>query len=141
MLIYYKHKHEAAIEPTKAYEHDACFDLYSIENKMIHDYETISTGISIRIPQEFVGLVCSRSGLASKNGVFVLNAPGIIDSGYHGEVKVVLGNLSHKPYKVKKGDRIAQLMIIPLWNVHLLRSDNMVWYSLRGDNGFGSSGD
>ena len=141
MLIYYKHKHELAQEPTKAYKHDACFDLYAVENKTIDDYGVVSTGISMHIPQEFVGMICSRSGLAANRGVFVLNAPGIIDSGYHGEIKIILGNLNHKPYRVKKGDRIAQLMIIPLWDIHLLRADNMVWYSLRGDNGLGSSGD
>jgi dUTP pyrophosphatase len=82
----------------------------------------------------------SRSGLASKHGVFVLNAPGIIDAEYSGEIKIVLGNMDDFNYLIERGDKIAQFMVQPLMNINLLRGDNMVWTGMRGDRGFGSTG-
>jgi dUTP pyrophosphatase len=82
----------------------------------------------------------SRSGLASKRGVFVLNAPGIIDAEYTGEIKVVLANMDDRNYLVERGDKIAQFTMLPLMDLTMLRGDNMVWTGMRGDNGFGSTG-
>ena len=85
-------------------------------------------------------MIMSRSGLASKHGVFVLNAPGIIDAEYSGEIKVVLGNMRDNSYFVERGDKIAQFTVFPLMQLSMLRGDNMVWTGMRGDRGFGSSG-
>ena len=82
----------------------------------------------------------SRSGLASKNGVFVLNAPGIIDAEYSGEIKIVLGNMNDYGYLIERGDKIAQFTMMPLMQLSMLRGDNMVWSGMRGDRGFGSTG-
>jgi dUTP pyrophosphatase len=82
----------------------------------------------------------SRSGLASKHGIFVLNAPGIIDAEYSGEIKIVMGNMSDKNYLVERGDKIAQFTMFPLMQLNLLRGDDMVWSGTRGARGFGSSG-
>ena len=138
MLLHYKTLTDTAIDPVKAHPEDAAWDLYADETKVIYTCETIKTGIAIRIPTGMVGMVCSRSGLAKNNGVFVLNAPGIIDPMYSGEISVVLGAL--QPYEVKAGDRIAQLIIMNTADVTLLGSANMVWSGMRGDDGFGSSG-
>ena len=141
MLVHYKHLNEAAIRPDKAHPTDAGLDLYASEPVKIEGFGVVPTGLSIRIPQDHMGLVCSRSGLAA-SGVFVLNAPGIIDYGYHGEVKVVIGTLSKFPVWINVGDKIAQLLIMPVEKVNLLRGDSMIWESsLRKENGFGSSGD
>jgi dUTP pyrophosphatase len=72
--------------------------------------------------------------------VFVLNAPGIIDAEYSGEIKIVLGNMDDFNYLIERGDKIAQFMVQPLMNINLLRGDNMVWTGMRGDRGFGSTG-
>lgn len=142
MLVHFKFLSESATFPTRAHTSDACWDLYASVPAKVKDYTTVHTSIAVNIPAGYCGMVMSRSGLASKHGVFVLNAPGIIDAGYHGEVKVVLANLGKSVYNVNKGDRIAQLMIVPLTLTHLLRGDSMVWgLSERGANGFGSTGD
>ena len=141
MLVHYKHLNKAAIRPDKAHPTDAGLDLYASEPVKIDGWGTVPTGLSIRVPQDHMGLVCSRSGLAS-GGLFVLNAPGIIDYGYHGEVKVILGTLSNQTVWINVGDKIAQLIVLPIEKVNLLRGDGMVWENtLRGDDGFGSSGD
>jgi dUTP pyrophosphatase len=138
MLVQFKHLTDTSITPTKAHKDDACFDLYANHKAVINQFETIGTGISIRVPTDYVGLICSRSGMASR-GLFVVNAPGIIDAGYTGEIKVVLGNLGGMRV-INQGDRIAQFMILPLVDTALIRSDDTPWYGARGDNGFGSSG-
>ena len=142
MLIHYKHLTKYAHSPTKAHKADACFDLRASEviNIPSHSWATVRTEIAIRIPNEHVGFIMSRSGLASKRGIFVLNAPGVIDAEYTGEIKVVLGNMSDNNYLVERGDKIAQFTMMPLMNLSMLRGDNMVWSGVRGERGFGSSG-
>ena len=142
MIIHYKHLTKFAHSPQKAYKEDACYDLRASFEDTIpsHGFTTIRTEIAIRVPKGHVGLIMSRSGLATKHGVFVLNAPGIIDAEYSGEIKVVLANMSDNNYLVERGDKIAQFMLLPLIDVSMLRGDNMVWSGMRGDNGFGSSG-
>jgi dUTP pyrophosphatase len=104
---------ENAKLPTKAHEDDACFDVYSIHQ--VHmpagSFRTLDTGFSIAMPDGYAALVCSRSGMASKEGLFVLNAPGVVDSGYRGPLKIILKNSSSRPYMIEAGDRIAQLLI------------------------------
>tara|TARA_B100000809_G_scaffold60285_1_gene56837 strand:+ start:472 stop:912 length:441 start_codon:yes stop_codon:yes gene_type:complete len=95
---------------------DAGMDIRSNEDTMIRSYgwSVIATGLYIIIPVGYEGQMRSRSGLAAKKGVQVLNSPGTIDSGYRDELKVILMNHGHWAYEVKKGDRIAQLVISPV---------------------------
>ncbi|WP_168464216.1 dUTP diphosphatase [Wolbachia endosymbiont of Ctenocephalides felis wCfeT] len=99
----------------------------------------IPTGIIIAIPDGFEGQIRPRSGLAAKHGITVLNSPGTIDSDYRGEVKICLINLSNQPYEIKRGDRIAQLLITPapqvIWNEEFCTEETS-----RNEGGFGSSG-
>ena len=99
----------------------------------------VRTGLALELPPGLEGQVRSRSGLAAKSGVFVLNSPGTIDSDYRGEVKVVLANFGDAPFPVLPGDRIAQLVFIQVPNVCLVAVDELVPTG-RGAGGFGSSG-
>lgn len=105
-----------AVVPTRATSGSAGFDLYALEDAQVEDGDVavISTGVSVDIPDGHYALVCSRSGLAAKYGVFVLNAPGIIDSDYKQEIKVILAKFPNSKdrgfFQINKGDRIAQLV-------------------------------
>jgi dUTP pyrophosphatase len=99
----------------------------------------VSTGLYLEIPSGYVAQVCPRSGLALKHGVSVLNAPGIIDSDYRGEVKVILINHDSLRYTVKKGDRIAQLVFMPIVQAQMKHVDQFT-ETYRGAGGFGSTG-
>jgi len=99
----------------------------------------VRTGLALELPPGLEGQVRSRSGLAARSGVFVLNSPGTIDSDYRGEVKVVLANLGDAPFSVFPGDRIAQLVFMEVPNVCLVAVDEMT-PTERGAGGFGSSG-
>jgi dUTP pyrophosphatase len=140
MILQFKHLDKDAISPAKHYLSDACWDLFASVDTMVKNYTTVPTGIAIDIPHGYCGMIMSRSGLASKEGVFVLNAPGIIDAGYGGEIKVVLGNLSKHTWEIERGERIAQFMLVKLQDYTLSRSDSHKMYGKRGDNGFGSTG-
>ena len=116
-------------------EHPAGLDIGPGETKVI------TTGFKWAIPFGFVGLVCSRSGLAAKNSVFVLNAPGIIDSDYRGDVGVILHNSGKEKFHINTGDRIAQMVIIETSKLAMLRVvDIEVNETTRGAGGFGSTG-
>jgi dUTP pyrophosphatase len=129
--------------PTRATPWDAGADLYSVGDRTIYPGKRalISTGIAIELPDGYVGYICPRSGLAWNYGITVLNAPGVIDSSYRGEVLVNLINLAESPipYEIKAGDKIAQLVIqqaaFPNFEVAESLSS-----SQRGTNGHGSSG-
>jgi dUTP pyrophosphatase len=99
----------------------------------------VATGIALAIPQGYEGQVRPRSGLALKHGVTVLNAPGTIDADYRGEVKVILINHGPAPFKVARGDRIAQLVIAPVAPARFERVEALP-ATARGDGGFGSTG-
>ena len=100
----------------------------------------VATGIAIALPEGYAGLVQPRSGLAFKHGVTVLNTPGLIDSGYRGELKVCLINHDPtEPFEVTRGERIAQLVVQAVENVTFVEVDSLD-ESERGDKGFGSSG-
>ena len=130
-----------AVIPTRATPGSACFDLHAFDAVYLGrtDTRVVSTGIGIMIPAGHVGLVCSRSGLAAK-GVCVLNAPGVIDEDYTGEIRVILHNSRGSgPYEVAKGDRVAQLMVVPLPNVNFEVVDYLPNLG-RGSAGLGSTG-
>lgn len=99
----------------------------------------VHTGFAMELPDGFVGLVCSRSGLALKHGVFVLNAPGIIDSDYRGEIGAILQNAGSDPFEVKVGDRVAQLMVMPSVALRFASAEDLS-ETARGAGGFGSTG-
>lgn len=130
--------------PAPAYAHpgDAALDLRAAEDGAIAPFErtVVSCGFALAIPEGYAGLVIPRSGLAAKHGISIVNAPGLIDSGYRGEVKVVLVNLdARETFLFQKGDRIAQLMIVAAPSVTLHNTDQLE-DSPRGACGFGSSG-
>lgn len=142
-----------ALPPRYAHLHDAGADLIADEDADIYSATTkrIRTNVAIGIPSGHVGLICPRSGLAAKHDITVLNAPGILDAGYSGSVDVLLLNLGSKTYRVSRGDRIAQLVVVLVvpcrfYDVGNATLDGVVTLSvgdtggLRGDGGFGSSG-
>lgn len=99
----------------------------------------VPTGVAVAIPDGFAGLVTPRSGLAARHGISVVNGPGLIDSGYRGEIKVVLVNLSEEPFQIDRGDRIAQLVVVPVAVQEFDIVDELPDTS-RGAGGFGSTG-
>lgn len=133
--------YESAVLPTYEHPGDAGADLYSNEDVIIHpdNYNTVGTGIALALPDGWVGLVHPRSGIASRMGVTVLNAPGTVDSGYRGEVKVILINHGSIPFIIRKGDRIAQLVFQKVETANFVEVQNLD-ETVRGGNGFGSSG-
>ena len=133
---------DGATAPTRAHDTDAGLDLYALHPANIPSggRELISTGVHVSIPTGYVGLVCPRSGLAHRVGLTVLNAPGIIDAGYTGEIKVNLHNTHYLTHPVCAGDRIAQLVIAPIPDAHLVQVDALDTTE-RGDNGHGSTGE
>jgi dUTP pyrophosphatase len=126
--------------PKYAKPGDAGADLYSSEDVWIHNGEVIlvDTGIKIEIPEGFEGQIRTRSGFGKK-GVFVINSPGTIDSGYRGFIKVALTNIGKKALEVKKGDRIAQIVFSPVVAARFIEV-NELSETERGDGGFGHSG-
>ena len=142
-MLKVKRLHENSALPARQREGDAAFDLYSVEDVIIHPGHTVpvGTGVAVQIESDEVGLVCPRSGLAAKNAVTVLNAPGIIDPNFRGEVKVILHNASPTfDYHVKVGDRIAQLLVLRLPWTSVREVDELTEDLYRGEEGFGSSG-
>lgn len=99
----------------------------------------IPTGIAVAIPAGHAGLVAPRSGLAARSGVSVVNGPGVVDSGYRGEINVILINHGTSELTIRRGDRIAQLIVIPIDTPDLIEVDELP-ESARGEGGFGSSG-
>lgn len=133
---------DAACIPSYMHEGDAGADLVSRVDAVLEPFERaiIPSGIAIAIPDGYAGLVVPRSGLAAKHGISIVNAPGLIDSGYRGEVGVVLVNLdAHESFEVKAGDRIAQLMIVKAEQARFEETDSLD-ITQRSVNGFGSSG-
>lgn len=132
--------------PMRETEGAAGFDLRAAAEKLVLPGETVKipTGFAWEIPEGSVGLVCPRSGLAAKNWVTVLNAPGIVDSDYRGEVCVLLVNHGLNEFHVEFGDRIAQLVILPLHasglQVRYVNESFVISNTERGENGFGSTG-
>jgi dUTP pyrophosphatase len=131
----------AGFEPVYAKPGDAGADLRSTEDVTVPagSRVLVPTGVSIALPNGYVGLVHPRSGLAAKHGITVLNTPGTIDAGYRGEIMVILYNSSSVDFQVAKGDRIAQLLIQVVEKAKFVPVDKLP-DSDRGETGFGSSG-
>ncbi len=139
--IKYTPLREGAHIPQKAHEDDAGFDLYASEDFTLkaHGFGCVPTALAIELPEGFEAQVRPRSGLAAKFGVTVLNAPGTIDAGYRGEVKVILINHGERDFEITAGMRIAQLIVSPVVRARFVEADTLA-ESLRGEGGFGSSG-
>jgi dUTP diphosphatase len=133
---------EDAIVPVQAYAGDAGLDLAACDRVEIGPGERalVGTGLAVAIPEGFAGFVQPRSGLAAEHGITVLNTPGLIDSGYRGELKVILLNTDREtPFVVDHGMRIAQLVVLPIPELELVELDELP-ETERGVRGHGSSG-
>ena len=132
---------EDAIIPFYAHPGDAGLDLFSVEEVTIEPgkRKLVATGISIELPKNTEAQVRPRSGLALKYGVTVLNSPGTIDEGYRGEIKVILINHGEEAFKINKGDKIAQMVIMPVLTVGIEEVE-ILNDSERGEGGFGATG-
>jgi dUTP pyrophosphatase len=133
---------DKAVLPTRAHQGDAGLDLYACEAAHIGPGErwSVGTGVAVEIPGGHAGLVLPRSGLAKKHGVTLVNSPGLIDSGYRGEIRVLLLNTDPaETFRIEPGDRIAQLVIAPIALAEPVEAEALA-DSMRGDGGFGSSG-
>ena len=132
----------AAHVPVYAHPGDAGADLVSAEELRLGPGERalVATGVRIALPDGYVAFVVPRSGLAAKHGITIVNAPGTVDAGYRGEIKVSLLNTdATEPYDIAVGDRIAQLIVMPVQRVRFVPVDELP-ESARGEGGFGSTG-
>lgn len=128
--------------PTRAYAHDAGLDLHALEPVTLAPgaRASVRTGVAVEIPQGWAGLVLPRSGLAARHGIALVNAPGLIDAGYRGELRVLLLNTDRQAgCSITAGDRIAQLVLIAVATPAVVEVDELS-ESERGGGGFGSSG-
>jgi len=134
--------HPDARPPARAYEGDAGFDLVSVEAAELTPgaRASLGCGTAIELPEGTCGLVLPRSGLARDHGVTIVNSPGLVDSGYRGEIRVTLLNTDRdETFQVEPGMRIAQLVVVALPQVAVTLRDELA-ASARGEQGFGSSG-
>ena len=132
---------DEAVVPVRAYDGDAGLDLSSCERVTLGPGEraTVGTGLAVAIPEGYAGFVQPRSGLASRHGITIVNAPGLVDSGYRGELRVVLLNTDAvEPFVVEPGMRIAQLVVMPVTGAEPVEVEELP-ESERGVRGFGSS--
>jgi dUTP pyrophosphatase len=128
--------------PKYAHAGDAGADLLSTDDVIIPPGErvVVGTGVSVALPNGFAAFVVPRSGLAAKHGITIVNTPGTIDAGYRGEIRVVLLNTdSSESYSVQAGDRIAQLVVMPVARARFIPVERLPGTE-RGDGGFGSTG-
>ena len=142
MTLRFTRLREAARAPSRARDGDAGYDLHAAEEATIAPGEraSVGTGIAVAIPDGCAGLVLPRSGLAARHGIALVNAPGLIDAGYRGEVTCAMVNLNRSvPVRIRQGDRIAQLVIVEVPVVVPTWVDELP-PSARGSGGFGSTG-
>jgi dUTP pyrophosphatase len=133
---------EDAVVPERAYEGDAGLDLAACERVELGPGEraVVGTGLAVAVPEGHAGFVQPRSGLADRHGISIVNSPGLIDSGYRGEVKVILLNTDRStPFVVEYGMRIAQLVVLPVPALEVIETDDLP-ATERGVRGHGSSG-
>ena len=133
---------ERALLPDRAYPGDAGLDLHALDAVELQPGQRISarTGLAVQIPTGQAGLVVPRSGLAARQGLALVNAPGLIDAGYRGEIRVLLLNTDHREtVRIAAGDRIAQLVLVQIDTPQVVEADELD-RSERGSEGFGSSG-
>ena len=142
MRIRIRKIHPAAVLPAYAHGHseDAGMDLCSVEEAVLEPQvpRLVATGLAVEIPPGYEAQVRPRSGLALRHAIAMPNAPGTIDPGYRGELRVILLNLGREPYTIRAGDRIAQMIVARYESVEWMEDD--LADSLRGAGGFGSSG-
>ena len=142
MTLRFARLHQEARAPAQAHPGDAGYDLCAAESAVLRPGEraSVGTGIAVAIPDGCAGLVLPRSGLAARHGITLPNAPGLIDSGYRGELRVLLLNTDPaEPFGVSAGDRIAQLVLVRLEPAPLQEVEQLDDTS-RGAGGFGSTG-
>lgn len=141
MVLKFKRIHPDAVLPAYAHPSDAGMDIRSVEDIVIPAGKRalVHTGLVMLLPPMYEAQVRPRSGLALKSGVTVLNTPGTIDSGYRGEVGVILANFGDADFQVKKGDKIAQVIIAPVTQPEVVETDE-IDETDRGAGGFGSTG-
>lgn len=152
-MLHFKQRHPEAKLPYRAHEGDAGYDLCSVEDCNIQPGQTImvDTGLDYAFVTSYdgkleedgttlVGMVAPRSGLAAKHGITVLNAPGIIDAGYTGPIKVIMHNTGDITFTVRKGDRIAQLLFVPVLLPEVAFTKEEARETSRAGNGYGSTG-
>ncbi len=142
MIVEFTLLADDARPPRQAHEHDAGYDLCAAEEARIEPgaRASVGTGVAVAIPEGHAGLVLPRSGLAARNGIALVNAPGLIDAGYRGEVRVLLLNTDREEaFDVKPGDRIAQLVVTPVPAVSFREAAELP-PTARGEDGFGSTG-
>ncbi|GAA1754306.1 dUTP diphosphatase [Agromyces humatus] len=128
--------------PSYAHAGDAGADLHASESVVLAPGEraAVGTGVAIALPDGYVAFVVPRSGLAFRHGITIVNAPGTVDAGYRGEIKVSLLNTdASEPYTIEAGDRIAQLVVMPVTRARFIEVEQLPG-SMRGDGGFGSTG-
>jgi dUTP pyrophosphatase len=128
--------------PVYAHQGDAGADLFAAEGVVLGpgDRATVPTGVALALPDGFAGFVVPRSGLAAKHGLTIVNSPGTIDAGYRGEIKITILNTDRtEPYEITVGDRIAQLIVMPVTRATFVPVDSLP-ESHRGESGFGSTG-
>jgi dUTP pyrophosphatase len=142
MELRFRRLREEATLPTRAHEGDAGLDLYAAEPAHLGPGErwSVGTGLAVEIPPGHAGLVLPRSGLAREHGIGVVNGPGLIDSGYRGEIRVLLLNTDPaEVFRLEARDRIAQLLVVPIAAAEPVEAAELA-ESARGEGGFGSSG-
>ncbi|HUU61126.1 MAG TPA: dUTP diphosphatase [Acidimicrobiia bacterium] len=127
--------------PARAHPGDAGVDLYAAEAVTLAPGEraTVGTGVAVAIPDGYAGLVAPRSGLAQRHGLGIVNAPGVVDAGYRGEIRVILVNHGAEEVSLARGERIAQLLVVPV-AVGEMPEVKELPPSERGAGGFGSTG-
>ena len=141
MELSFRKLRDDAVVPSRAYDGDAGLDLASCERVLLEPGEraTVGTGLAVAVPDGYAGFVQPRSGLASRHGITIVNAPGLVDSGYRGELRIVLLNTdAREAFVVEPGMRIAQLVVVPIASAEPLEVEELP-ETERGVRGFGSS--
>ncbi len=141
MELSFRKLRDDAVVPSRAYDGDAGLDLASCERVLLEPGEraTVGTGLAVAVPDGYAGFVQPRSGLASRHGITIVNAPGLVDSGYRGELRIVLLNTdAREAFVVEPGMRIAQLVVVPVASAEPLEVEELP-ETERGVRGFGSS--
>jgi dUTP pyrophosphatase len=142
VIVRFRRLSDSARPPTRAHDGDAGYDLHAAEAAALGPGEraSVGTGIAVAIPDGHAGLVLPRSGLAARHGISVVNAPGLIDASYRGELRVLLLNTDReRSFEVSAGDRIAQLLVVRVEGPQLEEATNLDQTG-RGVGGFGSTG-
>jgi dUTP pyrophosphatase len=142
VIVRFRRLSDSARPPTRAHDGDAGYDLHAAEAAALGPGEraSVGTGIAVAIPDGHAGLVLPRSGLAARHGISVVNAPGLIDAGYRGELRVLLLNTDReRSFEVVAGDRIAQLLVVRVEGPQLEEAPELDETG-RGGGGFGSTG-